>query len=60
MEQSKMKLMRGFGLSDGLAQALVDAGYKNPGLIKAASDEDLLELPRFTQEVVDEVRAKVG
>ena len=60
MEQSEVKLVRGFGLSAGLAQALVNAGYKNPGLIKAASDEDLLEIPRFTQNIVDDIRAKVG
>ena len=60
MDARIMRLVRHYKLSEGVAQALTDGGYPLPRKIRAASDENLLGLPRFTQDIVDEIRQKVG
>ena len=60
MNALQTKLVRHYKLGAGVALTLIDGGYPKPREIRAALDEDLLELPRFTQDIVDEIRAKVG
>lgn len=60
MDAIKSKLVRHFGLNPGVAQRLMNDGYPRPRDIKAANDEDLLELPGFDQDTVNEIRQKVG
>ena len=60
MQALKHKLVSHYGLNAGVAQRLITGGYPKPREIRAATDEQLLELPGFDQGTVDEVREKVG
>ncbi len=60
MQPVKRKLVQHYGLNAGVAQRLIAGGYPKPGEIRAATNEDLLGLPGFTQAMVDDVREKIG
>ena len=58
MDQAAAKLARKYGLAPAVAQALVDAGFRNPVSIERASKADLQKARGVGAATVAKLKAR--
>ena len=58
MDQAAAKLARRYGISTAVAQALVDAGFRNPVRIERATKTDLRKVRGVGPSTADKLKAK--
>ena len=60
MDNRLKRLVKGFGLPQGVAEKLVEAGHDTPRKIKAVSDSALRLIPGVGKATVDSIRGTRG